>query len=802
MNIRIITTIFIIAGFFNLGIAQNFTQTIRGTVVDEDTKLPLIGVTVQLSNGLNEQGSTTDLEGRFRLEKVPIGRVNLQVNYLGYEPKTISNLVINSAKEMVLDISLTEKIFETEEIVVTANKNKGNPINEMALISARSISAEQTSRYAGGFNDPSRITANFAGVTATQDGGNEIIVRGNSPKYVQWRLEGVQITNPNHFADQNAVSGVISALNNNLLATSDFYTGAFPSEFGDALSGVYDVRMRKGNNEKFEGTFSLGLLGTDITLEGPISKKQGSSYLLNYRYSTVGLINDLGLIDLNGLFNFQDAAFKVWLPTKSAGTFSFFGLLGKSKFSIEDVDPSFWVTPGDNFMRPEITEDYDKGAHLMNFGANHLLNINPKTYLKTTLLYSNEGISDDIFENETLPDSTLRVGLNFSNRIKKSVYRANVILHHKLNARHKLMAGIKYSLFDFDMNQRQINGVTDQWNSLAEFNEQIGTLRSFINWKYKINKSWTMVAGLQNMNVLYNGKNTLEPRIGIDYKLSESSNLSLGFGNHSTMESLHNYFAKVEQPDGQILTPNTDLDLLKATHFTLGYQKYFGENLRVKLEGYYQRLYNLPVENSTSSSYSTLNEGLEFQYVDLVNEGTGKNYGLELTVERFLKNGFYYLLNGTIYKSKYTALDQVERNTQYNGNFLANLLVGKEFADLGKKKNKTFAIDAKVFLGGGKSIIPLLRDQSGKLAVDPASGRFYDYEKAYSKRLDNVFDMTINLSYKWSRPKTAHELFLSMNNLTNQQARLSEYYDVNEEGSIGYQTQIAFYPNLMYRLYF
>ena len=802
MNIRIITTIFIIAGFFNLGIAQNFTQTIRGTVVDEDTKLPLIGVTVQLSNGLNEQGSTTDLEGRFRLEKVPIGRVNLQVNYLGYEPKTISNLVINSAKEMVLDISLTEKIFETEEIVVTANKNKGNPINEMALISARSISAEQTSRYAGGFNDPSRITANFAGVTATQDGGNEIIVRGNSPKYVQWRLEGVQITNPNHFADQNAVSGVISALNNNLLATSDFYTGAFPSEFGDALSGVYDVRMRKGNNEKFEGTFSLGLLGTDITLEGPISKKQGSSYLLNYRYSTVGLINDLGLIDLNGLFNFQDAAFKVWLPTKSAGTFSFFGLLGKSKFSIEDVDPSFWVTPGDNFMRPEITEDYDKGAHLMNFGANHLLNINPKTYLKTTLLYSNEGISDDIFENETLPDSTLRVGLNFSNRIKKSVYRANVILHHKLNARHKLMAGIKYSLFDFDMNQRQINGVTDQWNSLAEFNEQIGTLRSFINWKYKINKSWTMVAGLQNMNVLYNGKNTLEPRIGIDYKLSESSNLSLGFGNHSTMESLHNYFAKVEQPDGQILTPNTDLDLLKATHFTLGYQKYFGENLRVKLEGYYQRLYNLPVENSTSSSYSTLNEGLEFQYVDLVNEGTGKNYGLELTVERFLKNGFYYLLNGTIYKSKYTALDQVERNTQYNGNFLANLLVGKEFAHLGKKKNKTFAIDAKVFLGGGKSIIPLLRDQSGKLAVDPASGRFYDYEKAYSKRLDNVFDMTINLSYKWSRPKTAHELFLSMNNLTNQQARLSEYYDVNEEGSIGYQTQIAFYPNLMYRLYF
>lgn len=798
----IVLFIFLFGLTINQAFTQNLTQTIRGSVVDEDSRNPLIGVTLEIIQEETKQGSTTDMEGRFRLENVPIGRVDLVVNYLGYEQKFIPNLEINSAKEMILEITLTEKVFETEEVVVTANKNKGNPINEMALISARSVSAEQTSRYAGGFNDPSRINSNFAGVTNTQDGGNDIIVRGNSPKYVQWRLEGVQITNPNHFADQNAVSGVLSALNNNLLSTSDFYTGAFPAEFGNALSGVYDVRMRKGNNEKFEGTFSLGLLGTDITLEGPISKKSGSSYLVNYRYSTIGLVTDLGIVDIDGLFNFQDAAFKLWLPTRKQGTFSFFGLLGNSKFQLNDVDPSLWITPGDNFMRPEISENYDKGAYLMNIGLNHFYTFSPNTYLKTTLLYSNEGIDDDIFETVTFPDSTFTKRLSFTNDLKRSAYRANFLLHHKMNARHKLVGGVKYSLFDFDMDQSQLKVATDQREITADFKEQIGTLGTFLSWKYKITKPLTFVAGLHNMNVLYNGKHTLEPRVGLDYRLSQTSNLSIGFGSHSSMESIHNYFVQIEQANGDISRPNSDLGLLKATHFTLGIQKYFGENLRVKLEGYYQHLHNLPVENIDTSAYATLNEGLEFRYVDLVNSGTGKNYGLELTIERFLKNGFYYLINGTLYQSKYTALDQVERNTQYNGRYLANFLVGKEFTKLGKKKNKTLAFNAKLFFGGGKNIIPLLRNTNGAVDVDLENGNFYDYDKAYTSRLDNVYDIIFNVSYKWSKPKTAHELFLSLDNLTNQKARLSEYYDINEPDGIGYQRQVGFYPNLLYRLYF
>ncbi len=781
--------------------AQNLTQTIRGIIVDEDTQIPLIGANIVVLNSSPTIGTSSDLDGRFRLDGIPIGRVSLQVSYLGYEDKVVPNLSINSAKEMVLDVALKESAFALEGVVISAGKGRGEPLNEMALLSARSISTEQTSRYAGGFNDPSRITSNFAGVTSTQDGGNDIIIRGNSPKYVQWQLEGVPITNPNHFADQNAVSGVLSALNNNLISTSDFYTGAFPAAFGNALSGVYDVRLRKGNNEKFEGTASLGLLGTDVTLEGPFKKGYAGSYLVNYRYSTIGIVSDIGLVDFDALLNFQDAAVKIWLPTKKMGTFSLFGLAGRSKFIFEDVDPSLWVTPGDNFMQEDITEDYQKNAHLSNVGINHIVNLSERSYLKTSLMYSNEGIADEIFEIRSDSTAEDERYLNFNSEIDKASYRASSIYNLKLNARHKIRVGANYTLSNYNVTQSRLGEESIRVPTLA-FDEGIGLLNSFINWKYDISEPLSLVAGLHNSNVLYNNKNTLEPRIAFKYSLSKQSIVTIGFGNHSTMESVPNYFAQVEQPNGSFATPNENLDLLRANHYVLGYEQGLGPNLKLKVETYYQDLYKIPVENSTISSYSTLNEGLEFRYVDLVNEGKGKNYGIEITLERYLKNQFYFLLNGSIYESKYTALDGVERNTQYNGHYLVNFLIGKEFLNLGKKDNQVFAINAKVFFGGGKNIIPLLRDNNGALAVDPSQGLFYDYEQAYTKRLDDTFSAVLNFSYKWNKPKTTHELYLSFENLTPKRANLLEYYDASEPDGIGYQKQVMMFPNLLYRVYF
>ncbi len=624
----------------------------------------------------------------------------------------------------------------------------------------------------------------------------------------------MQITNPNHFADQNAVSASgISALNNNLLAASDFYTGAFSPEYGDALSGIYDIKLRAGNNEKFEGSAAIGILGTDLTLEGPLKSGYGGSYLVNYRYSTVSLIRDLGLVDVDGVPKFQDAAFKVQLPTQKMGIFSVFGLAGLSGSNLEDVDIIDGWTEGD-IPRPQnvAAQDYETQTYLLNTGVNHSLTLNEHSFLKTTLAYSIDGIQDDVFESKLIPisdasgnylrDDTSEKALNYKARLRQTVYRGAVSYHNKLDAKNKIQIGTKYNLFTFDNKQSILRNGSNSRSSLLNLDGNISTLRNFFAWKHRFNEDITMVLGLHNMNVLYNDKSTLEPRVAFNWKLSNKNTLSAGYGNHSTMESIHNYFAKVEQEDGSVIEPNNNLDLLKAHHFVLGLERRFSENLVGKVEVYYQDLYNLPVENNDTSFYATINEGLEYRYVDLVNKGTGKNYGIEFTLERFFANDYYYLLNGSLYNSTYKSLEGKERNTQYNGNYLVNVLLGKEYKKLGKKGNQTLGLNAKLFYGGGKRYIPLLRDQDGNLAVDPQNNRYWDYEKAYEDRIEDIYQITLSTSYKWDKPNKTYELWFNLDNITDNKGKISEYYDEEESNSIGYRTQFGFFPNMMFRVYF
>lgn len=791
---------------------KNLTQTVRGTIIDADTKIPLIGATIRVVDSDPIVGMVTGVDGRFRLEKIPVGRTSLLITYIGYQSTEIPNLEVNSGKEVVLNLSLQESTQKMNEVVISGSGNRGEALNDMALISARSISTEETKRYAGGFSDPSRILASFAGVTNSHNGENDIIVRGNSPKYVQWRLEGLEMSNPTHFGDQNGIKGGISALNNNLLATSDFLSGAFSADYGDVLSGVFDVKLRPGNNEKFEAAIGVGLLGTDLTLEGPFKKGYGGSYLINYRYSTVGLINNLGIIDIEGNLSYQDATFKVVLPTKKAGTFSFFGLGGLSGFLLEDIDPDGQAIPDNGIVQPDFSKDFDKTNYLFNGGMNHVFPVSKNSYFKSSLSFSTTGNLEDVFETETVAlfddqgeptgDSVANEHQDYKNRLQESTYRGAITYHNKLNARNKIQIGTKYSLFDYDYEQSQTQDESLDLIDVINFRENVGTVRNFISWKHRFNEEVTLVSGLHNMNVLYNQKSTLEPRVALNWQVNPTNSIRAGYGSHSNMESIHNYFAKVEQPDGSVTEPNGDLGLLKAHHFVLGYEKRFTENLVMTVEGYYQHLYNLPVENNDTSFYSTINEGTDFRYVDLVNEGTGKNYGVELTVERFLNNNYYYLINTSLYESKYKSLENVERNTQYNGNYLVNVLFGKEFVNLGKKENQTFALNVKGFYGGGRKIIPLLRDDQGNVSVDVENNRFWDYEKAYESKIDDVFQVNVSGSYKWNRPKATHEIFMDLINVTNNAGRVSEYYDGNEPNSIGYVKQLSFFPNLMYRVYF
>ena len=278
--------------------------------------------------------------------------------------------------------------------------------------------------------------------------------------------------------------------------------------------------------------------------------------------------------------------------------------------------------------------------------------------------------------------------------------------------------------------------------------------------------------------------------------------MQLGYGRHSSMESIHHYFAKIKQPDGTVIEPNRDLDLLKADHFVFGFEKRLGKKMRAKVELYYQNLFDLPVERLDTSYFSTIVEGLDFRYVDLTNAGKGRNYGIEVTLEKFFSHHYYFLLNASRYESLYTPLDGVERNTPFAGKYLVNFLFGKEFPGLGKRKNQLFSLNARMFFGGGRKIIPLLRDAAGNLAVDLDKNKVWDYSKAFKTSLDDPYQIQISMSYKWNKPRTTHELFLNLDNITHHKGKITEFYDETKPDKIGYMTQFGFFPNLMYRVYF
>jgi hypothetical protein len=805
---KFFATFLVILIFTALSHGQKLTQTVRGTITDTDSKLPLIGATVTLLGSSPLIGAATDVKGNFRLENVPIGRISLLLSYIGYESKTISSLEVNSGKEIVLDLNMQESVIKMDEVVITPNKNKGEPINEMSILSSRSISVEETKRYTGGMDDPARVASSFAGVASTPDGSSDIIVRGNSPKYLQWRLDGIEISSPYHMDDQNASVGALTALNNSLLSASDFHTGAFSPEYGNVISSVMDVKLRAGNNEKLEATFGVGLMGTDVTIEGPFKKGYAGSYLVNYRYSTISLLNKVGIINVPGTVNYQDATFKLVLPTKRAGSFSIFGLGGLSGILMTNST----LIPGTSIKDATISRDYDKDNFLSNIGISHTLSINANSFIKTSLSYSSSGMDDDLFEantfkkinsqDEFIGDSVSGKMQTFKSRIVNAFYRSAIMYSNRLNAKNKIQIGTKYTMNTNNYNQDIYNYQVASLVNVTEFNKSLNTLNNFISWKHSFNDDISIVTGVHNMNVMLNHKSTLEPRIALNLKISNTGSIHAGYGKHSTIESVHNYFTKVIQKDGSITEPNKNLDLLKADHYVLGYEKRFSEKLMAKVEVYYQHLYNLPVENIDTSYYATINEGIDYRYVALVNKGTGKNYGVEFTLERFFDKDFYFLINASLFDSKYKSLEGVWRNTQYNGNYLVNALYGKEFKNLGKKQNKILAFNAKVFLGGAKKYIPLLRDGQGNVAVDPENDKYWDYKNAYNDKLDNIFQLNLSLSYKINQPHATHEIFIDLMNLTNNQARISEYYDQNKPGKTGYMTQFGSFPNIMYRVYF
>ncbi|MEZ5016412.1 MAG: TonB-dependent receptor [Flavipsychrobacter sp.] len=773
-------------------IAQSQTQTIFGTITDDASQSPLIGATIVLANN-SSLGTVTDEYGNFRLVGVPIGRQAVQVSYTGYETRVIPDIIVTAGKEVGLNITLIESVKKLDEVTVVYNRSNDpdRTNNDMAMVSSRSFNIGDTKKYAGAIGDPSRMAANFAGVVSGNDSRNDIVVRGNSPNGMLWQLEGLNIPNPNHFGSLNSTGGPVSMLNNNNLAKSDFLTSAYPAQYGNALAGVFDLRMRNGNRDNHEFMGQVGFNGFELGAEGPISKKSRSSFLLNYRYSTLGVFQALGINFGTGaaLPIYQDVNYKVSTGVGKKGKLSFFGIAGLSKIDLlgNEVDTSETNLYGSAYS--DVRTTYS--TTITGLAYEH--NISSKTTAKLTLGYST---TSEEFTNDSISYVDRNIVLpKAEGNLKTKKLSAVLGLSHKINAKNSLKGGIYYDHTIFDLYNKVVyNGIINR--TIVDQDGSLGLGQVYLQWKHRFNEQLSLVSGLHGQYLFMNNSVAVEPRVNLSYKLNNKHRVGLGYGLNHQMQSIYTYYVQTATTTGVQLT-NKNLDFTRSNQFVATYDWNFAPKMRFKLEAYYQSLSNVPVEQR-ASSYSALNSGSSFIPDDedsLVNNGTGTNYGVEMTVEKFFSNNYYFLVTGSLFDSKYKGGDGVERNTAFNTGYVLNVLGGKEFK-LGKKGNNILSLNLKVATVGGRYFTPI--DLQRSQAVGDA---VFDRANAFSEKQNNYFRVDFKLSYRKEYKKSTLEASIDLQNVTNNKNIFSQGFDPRRN-SIYSNYQQGFFPVPMVRYTF
>jgi hypothetical protein len=779
-------------------------QVIKGTVLDKQAETPLFGATIELV-GETVTGTTTDIDGNFRLEEVAIGRRALKVSYIGYESVTLPNVMVTAGKEVILRIGLEESIEQLQEVVVRASESVGKDKaqNEMATISARTFSMEEVNRFSGGRSDVARLAGNFAGVSTADDSRNDIVIRGNSPTGVLWRLEGIPIPNPNHFSTLGTTGGPVSALNPNLLRNSDFLTSAFPAEYGNALAGVFDLNFRSGNKDKYEFMAQVGAVsGLEAMAEGPLNKNHKGSFLVAGRYSFVSIASDLGLpIGTNASPDYQDIGFKVDFGNGPAGKFTLFGMGGRSDIAFlgNEVDE-------EDLFAAEDEDAFAKSLFGV-IGLKHNYLIDNKTYARTIISASvtgNEYDEDRYFNLNQPNEQKLRI-VEGDNLVRR--YSINSYINKKFNARLTARAGVLVERFQYDieLNDREDrpdlddDGLPD-WVTIYDFGEGSTMLQAYAQSQYKISRKWVLNTGLHLQYLTLNNTFAAEPRAALNWNFHPTQSLNIGYGMHHQEQPLPVLLLEEPIDGGAIELSNKDLGFTRSHHFVLGYDWKFAKNWRAKLETYYQRIENVPIE-PTPSSFSLLNAGADFVFPDnrygLVNEGTGYNTGVELTIEKFFSQGFYSLITASVFDSKYTGSDGVERNTAFNNQYVLNMLAGKEFK-VGKNKRNAFTLDTKVTFAGGRPYTPVDLEASRAVGTEVLLE-----EQAFSEHFDPYFrwDLKMGFQINSKTAKLSHQFYLDIQNVTNNDNVFARRYNrvTNEVNEVN---QIGFFPDFMYRIQF
>ena len=777
-------------------------ETLRGTVKDAITGEALIGATVKIVE-LDNAAAVADMDGNYRISLNKGGRYTIEANYIGYEPSVMKEILISGVKEVVVDIALRENNTELKEVVVKPRINKEATLNPAVLTGGVMLSMEEASRFAGGYNDPARLVMSFAGVSGEADGSG-LSIHGSAPERMQYRIEGVEVFTPNHFNDTwNAGFGLVSALNSNVIGNSDFFTSTFNANYNNALSGVFDVKMRPGNNSKHENILQVGTVSEELTLEGPISRKSNSSYIVNYRYGFSSLVDQLNLMDTDGAHvNFQDFSAKLVFPTKKAGTFSVFGL-------------GFLDTTWDERMDLEDTHSaYDTGdndAKLLQLlaGVSHKIHMANKWTWRTTAAYNLQHMKNDTYYYG-LMRSAAGVVLQplayeepetkylFSNqKVNEDRLLFNTELSKQVTDKWLTQFGGEYSHRFFNLSYQSVDQLYAPLSTMREYTkmkDNTGLANLFWQNLFTLSDHFSLSAGVSANYFVLSEDLSVEPRVSFKWDPDEKNSLSMGYGLHSMVEKLDAYFYRDEAGN----LANKDLGLSKAHHLHATYTHKLNSNMTIRLNAYYEYGFDTPV-GINGSTYCVTNRYYFYTDEPLANKGNTRNYGGDITLEHYMSHGFFGQTNFSLYKSQYRGEDKVWRNQLYDRGFMFKILGGKEWM-LGKN---VLNVSAKYSIQGGLRYTPIDVD---KMRANIAAGIIddnpvYKDNEAFSERFDPTGIVDLTVSYKINRRKVSHTIAFEGLNILGTKTPQYQRFDLGT-GNVRTDEAGISLPNIFYRLDF
>ncbi len=569
-----------------------------------------------------------------------------------------------------------------------------------------------------------------------------------------------------------------------MLANSDFLTGAFPAEYGNSLGGVFDIKLRTGNNDKHEKTVQVGIMGIDLSAEGPLSKNGNASYLFNYRYSTLGLLAKSGLMPIDQTPVYQDLSFKLNFPTKHAGTFSFWGVGGIDNISDkEEADSAKWETETDR-----MKNNWDEW-----FGATGISNkysVNSKTHINTSIVAT--GTMKKLWQKRL--DNNLELQNDMTLNSNTSKISLNSYVNHKFNAKLSSRTGFNINSLHY---QYDLSGtLNENPDTYRKFNDEAGNsihAQAYTQFKYNVSNTLSLNGGLQAEYFAVTEKYTIDPRFSVNWDFASNQSLTMGHGKHSQLEDLSVYFIKKKENDTDNYL-NKDLDFSHAHHLVLAYNWQINDNLRLKIEPYFQHLYNIPGIADSSFSMINYRQDLTFQS-KLENNSMGRNMGIDLTLERFLKNNFYYLVTASVFDSKFKADDNIWRNSRYNKQFVANFLVGKEFV-IGQKKNNLLGVNLRGVVSGGEFYTPI--NQTASLA---AKRPIFDEKNAFNQKDPVTKFVNLSLTYRVNKAYHSSIWAFQLNNVLGE-SQFDKYEYSYKEKSFVRASKVYKLPMISYKIEF